>query len=220
MVRRKSAQASELDFRIAEAIKDIKSGKYKSPYEAAKVLGLNRDTLTRRVKGGLSRTQARHAQQKLSYDQENVLLKWIKQLTVSGYSPGHQLLKEVAEEIRSERDYTLRDTISTSPNTSFYIRNHLLLGQDWVPRFVQRHPYLKVVIGRRIESVRMDGATKPAIDAWFVAYKDLIQILNIKPQNTYSMDESGFTIGTMDSTRIIIDSTLRTKYQAHPGRQE
>lgn len=34
------------------------------------------------------------------------------------------------------------------------------------------------------------------------------------------MDESGFSIGTMESTRIIIDSTLRTKHQAHPGRQE
>jgi hypothetical protein len=34
------------------------------------------------------------------------------------------------------------------------------------------------------------------------------------------MDESGFSIGTMESTRIILDSTLRTKHQAHPGRQD
>ena len=34
------------------------------------------------------------------------------------------------------------------------------------------------------------------------------------------MDESGFSIGTMESTCTIIDSTLCTKYQAHPGRQE
>jgi hypothetical protein len=34
------------------------------------------------------------------------------------------------------------------------------------------------------------------------------------------MDESGFSIRTMESTRIILDSTLRTKHQAHPGRQE
>jgi hypothetical protein len=31
--------------------------------------------------------QARQQQQKLSCAQENVLLKWIKQLTISGYSP-------------------------------------------------------------------------------------------------------------------------------------
>ena len=107
MVRRKSAYAIELDIRLSEAVKDVKSGKYKSSYEAAKVLGLNRDTLTRRVKGGNCRTQARHAQQKLSYDQENTLLKWIKQLTISGYSPGHLLVKEMTEEIRKCQTYNL-----------------------------------------------------------------------------------------------------------------
>lgn len=220
MVRQKSLKATELENRLIEAMQGIKSGRFKSSYEAGKVLQLSRNTVTERVKGRNSRVQARYAQQKLSYDQENTLLKWIKYLTSSGYSPGHQLLKEVAEEIRSGRDYTLRDAIPTSPNTSLLVRNHLLLGQDWVPRFVQRHPHLKVVIGRRIESVRMDGATKPAIDAWFVAYEEIVRTLKIKPHNTYNMDESGFSIGTMDSTRIIIDSTLRTKYQAHPGRQE
>ena len=60
MVRRKSAYAIELDIRLSEAVK---------------VLGLNRDTLTCRVKGGNCHTQARHTQQKLSYNQENTLLK-------------------------------------------------------------------------------------------------------------------------------------------------
>ena len=61
MVRQKSTKASELDIRLAKGVKGVKSGLYKSLYEAAKVLGLNRDTLTRRVKGGYNRTQARHA---------------------------------------------------------------------------------------------------------------------------------------------------------------
>ena len=34
------------------------------------------------------------------------------------------------------------------------------------------------------------------------------------------MDEPGFSDGTMESARIIIDYTLRTKHQAYPGRQE
>ena len=126
----------------------------------------------------------------------------------------------MVEEIRSERDYTLRDAIPTSPKSSSLVRNHLPLGQDWVPRFVQRYPHLKVAIGRRIESVRIDGATKSVIDAWFVAYDEIVKTQNIKPHNTYNIDESSFSIRTIDSTRIIIDSTLRTKYQAYPSRQE
>jgi hypothetical protein len=95
-----------------------------------------------------------------------------------------------------------------------------LLGRDWVPRFILRHPHLTVAIGRRIESVRMDRATKEVLNAWFDAYKKVVQDCKITQGNTYNMDESGFSIGTMESTLIILDSTLRTKHQAHPGRQE
>ena len=33
------------------------------------------------------------------------------------------------------------------------------------------------------------------------------------------MDETGFSIGSLESTRVIVDSTIRTHWQAHPGRQ-
>ena len=61
MVCRKSAYAIKLDIRLSKAIKDIKSGKYKLLYKAVKVLGLNRDTLIYRVKGGNCYTQACYA---------------------------------------------------------------------------------------------------------------------------------------------------------------
>ena len=66
----------------------------------------------------------------------------------------------------------------------------------------------------------MNGATEPVLRAWFTTYKELISKLNIKEENTYNMDESGYSIGTLESTRIIVDSTYRTRYQAHSGRQE
>jgi len=66
----------------------------------------------------------------------------------------------------------------------------------------------------------MERATKLVIDAWFVAYNKIVKIQNIKPYNIYNMDKSGFSIGTINLTQIIINSTLYTKYQAHPGRQE
>jgi transposase len=100
MVRRKSLSAAQLDAQINKAVLGVQSGLYKSSYEAANLLRLSKRTVTRRVNGGSSRSQARHQQQqKLSYEQEKVLLKWIKALTISGYSPGHRLLKEIAEEL-------------------------------------------------------------------------------------------------------------------------
>ena len=56
----------------------------------------------------------------------------------------------------------------------------LPLGQEWLPRFIKRHRHLKVRQGRRIDIVRMNGATEPILRAWFTAYKELISKLNIK----------------------------------------
>lgn len=97
MVRRKKLNAIELDNQLTQAVLGVQQGLYKSSYAAAKALQLNPKTILNHVNGGLSRSQARQQQQKLSPAQENVLLKWIKELTISDYSPGHRLLKEIAE---------------------------------------------------------------------------------------------------------------------------
>jgi len=66
----------------------------------------------------------------------------------------------------------------------------------------------------------MDGATKSVLKAWFNTYQSIIQKFKILEKNTYNIDKSGFSIRTIESTRIIINTTLRTKHQVHPGRQE
>jgi hypothetical protein len=66
----------------------------------------------------------------------------------------------------------------------------------------------------------MNGVTKQVLKGWFDVYKSLITEQKIKNYNTYNIDEIGFSIGTMQSTQIIVDSTLRTHFQAHPRRQE
>ena len=52
MVRRRSIKALEYEIEIQKAILAIKSNQYKSIYAAAKALGLQEDTLRRRVNGG------------------------------------------------------------------------------------------------------------------------------------------------------------------------
>jgi hypothetical protein len=60
----------------------------------------------------------------------------------------------------------------------------------------------------------MNGVTKEVLKGWFKAYKSLITDpkLEIKPHNTYNMDETSFSIGTMQSTWVIVDSSLRTRH--------
>jgi hypothetical protein len=66
----------------------------------------------------------------------------------------------------------------------------------------------------------MDRATKLVLNAWFNAYQKVVKEQGIKQENTYNIDESGFSIGTIELTYIILDSTLCTKHQAYPGQQE
>ena len=223
MVRRRNKQAQELDLRLSEAVLGIQTKKYKSAQAAAIALNLRPDTVWRRLRGIPTRTEARQQQQLLSKTQEKTLLKWIKELTSSGYAPSHRILREVADEVRTNRRRMYQSHLQTQqPQTQQQQLQipKLSLGQDWVPRFIQRHLHLCVKLGHRVEAQRMNGVTKQVLKAWFDAYKSLITELKIENYNTYNMDETGFSIGTMQSTRIIVDSTLRTRFQAHPGRQE
>src|SRR5437762_13411685 len=43
---------------------------------------------------------------------------------------------------------------------------------------------------------------------------------NIQLENMYNMDESGFSIGTIEASKVIINKYIRECYQAQPGRQE
>jgi hypothetical protein len=49
------------------------------------------------------RKEARQQQQLLTKNQEQILLKWIKELTASGYAPSYRILREVADEVRSNK---------------------------------------------------------------------------------------------------------------------
>jgi hemoglobin-like flavoprotein len=42
----------------------------------------------------------------------------------------------------------------------------------------------------------MDGATKKVLNAWFEAYKKVVEDCKIMQDNTYNIDESGFSIRT------------------------
>ncbi|PQM43848.1 hypothetical protein VE01_10744 [Pseudogymnoascus verrucosus] len=223
MVKKKSIKAQEIDLRLSEAVLGVRTKKFKSANAAAIALGLRPDSVRKRLCGRITRIEARQKQQLLSKNQEKTLLKWIKELTISGYAPSHRILREVADEVRSNKCRVFQPQqlqLQQQPQTQQQQPQipNLPLRQEWVPRFIQRHPNLRVKLGRRVEAQRMNGVTKQVLKGWFDAYKSLITEQKIENYNTYNMDETGFSIGTMQSTRIIVDSTLRTRFQAHPGR--
>jgi hypothetical protein len=104
MVERKSIKAQELNLRFSKAIEGVKLGKFKSANATAVAFGLRPDTVQKRISSVYqTHREARLKQQLLSKNQEIILLKWIKELTSSGYAPSYQILREVADEVRINR---------------------------------------------------------------------------------------------------------------------
>src|SRR5947199_3024079 len=90
----------------------------------------------------------------------------------------------------------------------------------WVKRFLKRHPVLKTVNSAGIDLTRWKDTTPEVINDWFDAFIDALKEHDVEQHNVYNMDETGFGIGTSQCNRVIIDTTLRTRYKVEPGHQE
>jgi hypothetical protein len=67
---------------------------------------------------------------------------------------------------------------------------------------------------------RIKQASPERLRHWFDDLKKVLAEFNIKPENIYNMDESGFAIGEKEGGRCIINAGVRQQFQAKPGRQE
>ena len=115
----------------------------------------------------------------------------------------HQLIKELAEEIRIQR-------VQRVNNASSQIIRYPPIGQQWIQRFIQRHIELATITTRQIESARHQEATYEALKHWFTVLQAKSQEQNYALCNIYNMDESGFGISTSQTNRVVVDATMRT----------
>ena len=83
-----------------------------------------------------------------------------------------------------------------------------------------RHPDLVSVISAAIDSNRVKDTTEKVLQDWFDTYQRVIRKYGIEKDNIYNMDESDFSIGTIEAIRVITGAEDRCRWQAQPGRQE
>ena len=104
MSHRKGNKSVLFEEVIQQALDAIRSGKVRSAYAAKKKFGVGRALLCRRLNGSQqSRAQARESQQLLTIPEGDFLVAWCRQLTVTRYPARHNVLKEMAEGIRTQR---------------------------------------------------------------------------------------------------------------------
>ena len=213
MTRPKNQKADEIEANIESAITALKGKEFPSVQAAAKHFKVPRSTLQHRINGRVMKKLAHEADQCLTHTEELELKRWITELTIKGYAPRHQIIREMAEEIRKQRIRNINEVdieyVSYPP-----------LGEAWPRNFMHRHPELETRLLRTIDAARVKDTTHEACTRWFQSFEQVISSENILRQNIYNMDESGFSISVTQAARVIINSKIRTQMQAHPGRQE
>ena len=213
MTHKWSDKEVENEVLLEEIRVGLATGQYKTAHHAAKETGFPRSLLYARLKGRLPRTQAHRTEQHLSEPEESALAQWIQESTATSYLPRYPIVRDMAEEI------WIRRVASINTQTSEDI-SYKPLGQQWVQRFIQRHPTLKSVISSQIESQRLSDVSKQKVNQFFDALITEMERHNIMWENVYNMDETGNALGTVEAARVIVDSTLQTRYQVQPGYQE
>ena len=153
--------------------------------------------------GGKSRTEARVNQQALSPAEEIALVRWITRITATGYPATHPLLREMAQIIRLRRVAQINDS-------SIELVSYPPLSKDWVQRFLKRHPQLGTVFSLSIEASRIKEATPERLMRWFNEFKRVIDEENIRLEDIYNMDETGFALGTLAQTCVIVNKRCDT----------
>jgi len=214
MTRLTDYERIEKEARLQEAVSAVQNKEHNVP-SAARTFNVPQQTLYDRIKGKPPRNQSHEADQLLSHAEEKELVRWITRLTITGYPPRYQTLREMAEEIRTRR---LRNARVNEDGIELV--HYDGIGKQWVKRFLNRHRELASVRPRSIDAPRIQGTSLERLQRWFDDVKKVISEYNIKPENMYNMDESGFAIGEKEAGRCIINAEIRQQYQAKPGHQE
>ncbi|RAL66321.1 hypothetical protein DID88_005991 [Monilinia fructigena] len=189
---------SQIEEKIQNAIIALQLKEFKSIRKAAEYFEVPKSTLIARVAGRKSRTQSHEMAQILSNAEENTLVRWISRLTITGFPATPMLVKEMADEIRLRRVQATNGSIDSK----------------------KRHPELKTCYSRQLESNRAKEATPENIQAWFDAFRTRLIERKYELDDMYNMDETGFGVGTTQSTRIIVDSTQKSNWKVTASKQE
>lgn len=198
---------------MQKAITSWKRKEFKSIRATALHFQVPVQTLRDRMAGRKTNATAHEEAQILSNAEEKTLERWITRLTSTGYPATPALVIETAEQIRQGR-------VKLSPSLHPQRTQLPPIGHEWLYRFLNRYPILKGTYSRQLESARQQGATYDKISQWFSAFRSRFAEQKYELQNVYNMDETGFAVGTTQSTRIIVDSTQKSSWKATPGRQE
>lgn len=161
--------------------------------------GIPRSTLHDHLSGTQNHTTAAEPQQTLSRVQEDHLTRWVLTQVALGVPPTHGQIREFASRVLQAQGAT-RTTV----------------GKGWMTRFLRRNPVLRTQRARKIDSVRINGATDSIIRSWWPRL-NIPAVKDIPPAHRYNFDEFGLMEGQGTNGLVVGSSRTRAVQRKVPG---
>lgn len=187
------------------ALDAVRSGRIKYIKEAARIYGVPRTTLSSALRRNpLPRRQPQNGI-KLTLQEEETIVRWIIDLDTRGAPPRPAHVEAMA-------NILLEDRATDSP---------IVVGKNWVYRFVKRHEQLQSRYTRRLHYQRAQCEDPVKIGEWFDLIKRTVERHGIQEEDIYNFDETGFAMGIASTTRVITQAqkVARPKL-VQPGNRE
>jgi transposase-like protein len=193
-----SANMDAMDDALA-AIQSLEPGESINYTEIAAKHGLVRSTLTRRYNAlTQSRKAAASTRRKLSLQQEQELVQYIKKLTKEGLPPTRQMVQNFAASIA-------QSTVSIRWVDQFLKRNSANLISRWTAG---------------IDRNRHKADSEAKYRLYFELLQQKISQYNIEPCNTYNMDEKGILLGILSRSKRIFSRALYERKEVRQAIQD
>ncbi|KAM4056523.1 DDE superfamily endonuclease [Hirsutella rhossiliensis] len=130
--------------------------------------------------------------------QEKQLTEWILIQDALGLPPTHSQIRQFAQRMLAVKG------------------DHTPLGKHWMQAFLRRNPAVRTQKCHHRDSARVNGASTEVIRPWFNNFF-LPEILAIKPENRYNMDEAGIMEGLGENGLVVGSAEKRSVQKKTPG---
>ena len=169
---------------------------------AAKLYRVDHVTLSRRLKGTLSRSDSMPKSRKLTSLEEETIVEYIIDLDARSHPPRLASVEEMANRLLTERG---------APH----------VGLRWASNFVKRQPLLRTRFLRRYDHQRAQCEDPDAIRAWFRLVKNMIVKYGVVDADMYNFDETGFAMGVITTGIVVTNAERRAQAKlVQPGNRE
>jgi hypothetical protein len=187
---------------IVLAIQAMESNKKLSLGAAAKAYSVPYNTLKRRRNGIAPRADSIANSRNLDPLEEQVIVRRVLDLYEQGFSPGYDVVEDMANLLRATRGASR-------------------VGPRWASNFVRRQPELRTRWSRPYDYQRAKCEDPEIIGAWFELVRNTIAKHGILESDIWNFDETGFLMGQISPTLVITSSEGRGKAKKiQPGNRE